>query len=224
MTDSIDIVRILARNCGFEANNDRTSYYKVFSPNSPRVIVRISNHRTNLETWVSGKPKNNKPYLFISIVFEDKAVAQTYSNKNTDEPLCVHEYVYNCEDIDKLMRRKIEDVIKNIKTGYMDPTGKASYEVIKSASSFQPQQSQQGIPDNLLNNIQNKPHDKFITDGKYRIKRDLIERIIRNIIPELSTIGLLQEHRILTEGAESNNREKICDCTRKNTGTNTTNT
>lgn len=133
------IVEKIVNSVGFSRiKSDQSSYYKEYRPNKKQIIIiRVSNHRTHLQTWannynVSKKipsikairgnggvvPDKYKEKIFYSIVFEDR---KTVGNLNAHSSrFFVRESVVKSA---KVKEKDIDDIIAaitDIKNGNFD--------------------------------------------------------------------------------------------------------
>lgn len=133
-SDIKHIIDRLKSECGFEnISNEKDSYYQLFTySNGENIEIRISNHKTDLNTWVTRKyDKGTYPHIRISIVFrEDNFENVMMLKKSICKPITIIEYVYDLRDnsiIDdnqiSLIRQSIREICNNLQ--FDDPIGVA---------------------------------------------------------------------------------------------------
>lgn len=67
-----DAISVLKDNAGFKPNNYDDSYYRLYETSKGCIQVRVSNHGTELWTWVKNAPINPSDcYANICIVLSD---------------------------------------------------------------------------------------------------------------------------------------------------------
>ena len=78
-----DAIAVLRANAGFKPNRYGDSYYRLYDTNKGCIQVRVSNHGTELWTWVKNAPVNPSDcYANICIVLSDDG--NHTSNTTTD--------------------------------------------------------------------------------------------------------------------------------------------
>lgn len=130
------IISQLVNNLGIPRNgkslDEDDSWYLTLSNGSYQNIeIRISNHKTDINTWAFRQYRGQSPSTRISIVFRDNNYA---GNGLLHEPvkrqISVTEYVYDLTDGSTLSDKEIAMLTKAIRAAasgsFVDPLGKAS--------------------------------------------------------------------------------------------------
>jgi len=112
------------------------SWYITFVNSSYQVTeIRISNHKTNINTWALRQYKTTQPTKRISIVFQDNDYSGTSRlNQPIKGKIVVFEYVYDLRDGRTLSDKEVSQLTKAIRLSengsFTDPIGNAIFSKI----------------------------------------------------------------------------------------------
>ena len=95
------------------------------------IEIRISNHKTDINTWAFRQYRGQAPSTRISIVFKDNNYAgNVLLNEPVRRQISVTEYVYDLTDGSTLSDKKIVMLTKAIRAtasgSFVDPLGMAT--------------------------------------------------------------------------------------------------
>ena len=134
------IISQLVNNLNITRNNksldEDDSWYITFVNSSYQVTeIRISNHKTNINTWASRQYKTVQPTKRISIVFQDNDFSGTSMlNHPIKGKIVVLEYVYDLRDGRTLSDKEVSQLTKAIRLAengsFTDPIGNAIFSKI----------------------------------------------------------------------------------------------
>lgn len=99
------IISQIINNCQFPKieklnKGEKDSFYKKFPFFNGHIVeVRVSNHKTDLNTWATRKYEDGMPDVRFSIVFQDSDSENiVYLHNPTKRPINVIEFVYDMRD------------------------------------------------------------------------------------------------------------------------------
>ena len=126
LVNNLDIPR-----SGKSLDEDDSWYLTVSNGSYQNVEIRISNHKTDINTWAFGQHRGQSPSTRISIVFRDNNYA---GNVLLHEParrqISVTEYVYDLTDGSTFSDKEIAMLTKAIRAAasgsFVDPLGVAT--------------------------------------------------------------------------------------------------
>ena len=126
LVNNLDIPR-----SGKSLDEDDSWYLTMSNGFYQNVEIRISNHKTDINTWAFRQYRGQSPSTRISIVFKDNNYA---GNVLLHEPvrrqISVTEYVYDLTDGSTLSDKEIAMLTKAIRTAssgsFVDPLGMAT--------------------------------------------------------------------------------------------------
>ena len=126
LVNNLDIPR-----SGKSLDEDDSWYLTTSNSSYQNVEIRISNHKTDINTWAFRQYRGQSPSTRISIVFKDNNYA---GNVLLHEPIrrqiSVTEYVYDLTDGSTLSDKEIAMLTKAIRTAssgsFVDPLGMAT--------------------------------------------------------------------------------------------------
>ena len=126
LVNNLDIPR-----SGKSLDEDDSWYLTVSNGSYQNVEIRISNHKTDINTWAFRQYRGQSPSTRISIVFRDNNYAENVSLREpVREQISVAEYVYDLTDGSALSDKEIAMLTKAIRAAasgsFVDPLGKAS--------------------------------------------------------------------------------------------------
>ena len=182
MTDKVKrIISQIINNCQFPRtdklnNGEKDSFYKKFPfANGHIVEVRVSNHKTDLNTWATRKYEDGMPDIRISIVFQDSDVENVVLlHAPIKRPINVNEFVYDMKPENSIISdREIGGVSKQIMG-------------LPSALSFN-DPTHFGISGTSLTSINQTENNKEIKENRDMNKKQVIrinENQLRQIVTE----------------------------------------
>ena len=126
LVNNLDIPR-----SGKSLDEDDSWYLTVSNGSYQNVEIRISNHKTDINTWAFRQYRGQSPSTRISIVFRDNNYAENASLREpVREQISVAEYVYDLTDGSALSDKEIAMLTKAIRTAssgsFVDPLGMAT--------------------------------------------------------------------------------------------------
>lgn len=182
MTDKVKrIISQIINNCQFPRtdklnNGEKDSFYKKFPfANGHIVEVRVSNHKTDLNTWATRKYEDGMPDIRISIVFQDSdAENVVLLHAPIKRPINVNEFVYDMKPENSIISdREIGGVSKQIMG-------------LPSALSFN-DPTHFGISGTSLTSINQTENNQEIKENRNMNKKQVVrinENQLRQIVTE----------------------------------------
>ena len=157
------IIDRLKSECQFDKMPaEKDSYYKlIVCDNECIVEIRVSNHKTDLNTWAERTYKNGMyPHVRLSIVFRENDFENVrLLRQPRRKPIVVTEWVYDLREstMDDDAITKVRDAIRNINgaKGFSDMVGTAEkpYNVVSINPSNKPDNpNNQDINENIKMN------------------------------------------------------------------------
>lgn len=126
LVNNLDIPR-----SGKSLDEDDSWYLTVSNGSYQNVEIRISNHKTDINTWAFRQYRGQPPSTRISIVFKDNNYAgNVLLNEPVRRQIAVKEYVYDITDGSTLSDKDVALITKSIRAAasgsYTDPLGIAT--------------------------------------------------------------------------------------------------
>ena len=126
LVNNLDIPR-----SGKSIDEDDSWYLTVSNGSYQNVEIRISNHKTNINTWAFRQYRGQSPSIRISIVFRDNDYAgNVLLHEPVKRQISVTEYVYDLTDGSTLSDKEIAMLTKAIRAAasgsFVDPLGMAT--------------------------------------------------------------------------------------------------
>ena len=126
LVNNLDIPR-----SGKSLDEDDSWYLTVSNGSYQNVEIRISNHKTDINTWAFRQYRGQSPSTRISIVFRDNDYAgNVLLHEPVKRQISVTEYVYDLTDGSTLSDKEIAMLTKAIRAAargsFVDPLGMAT--------------------------------------------------------------------------------------------------